>query len=90
VHFILRVIKPVFSDRLSYVTLFQCSLGRPHKTGFTAHFFFSPPPIIDLYMIYVMYNACMVINPTYTGTLEPQIGIYIDHNSNNCEDKSLN
>jgi hypothetical protein len=28
-------IKPLFSDRLSYVTLFQCSLGRSHKTGFT-------------------------------------------------------
>jgi hypothetical protein len=31
VHYIL--IKPVLSDHLSYVTLFQCSLGRLHKTG---------------------------------------------------------
>jgi hypothetical protein len=33
VHFIL--IKPALSDHLSYVTLFQCSLGRSHKTGLT-------------------------------------------------------
>ena len=30
-HFIL--IKPVFRDHMSYVTLFQCSLWRSHKTG---------------------------------------------------------
>ena len=35
VHFIL--IKPVFSDHLSYVTLFQCSLGRSHKTRLTVY-----------------------------------------------------
>jgi hypothetical protein len=28
-------ITPVFSDHLSYVTLFQHSLGRSHKTGLT-------------------------------------------------------
>jgi hypothetical protein len=31
VHFIL--INPVFSDHLSYMTLFQSSHGRSHKTG---------------------------------------------------------
>ena len=31
-HFIL--IKPVFIDHLSYVTLFQCSHGRSYKIGF--------------------------------------------------------
>ena len=25
--------KPVFSDHLCYVTIFQCSLGKSHKTG---------------------------------------------------------
>ena len=34
-HFIL--IKPVLSVHLSYVTLFQCSLGRSHKTGLTVY-----------------------------------------------------
>ena len=29
------MIKPVFSDHLPYVTLFQCSLRRSHKTGLT-------------------------------------------------------
>ena len=29
------LIKPVFSDHLSYVTLFQCYLGRSHETGLT-------------------------------------------------------
>jgi hypothetical protein len=29
------LIKPVFSDHLSYVTLFQCSLGRSHRIGLT-------------------------------------------------------
>ena len=28
-------IKPVFSDHLSYVILFQCSIWRSHKTGLT-------------------------------------------------------
>ena len=32
-HFIL--VKPVFSDHLSYVTIFQCSIGGSHKTGLT-------------------------------------------------------
>ena len=32
-HFTL--IKPLFSDHLFYVTLFQCSLGRSHKTCVT-------------------------------------------------------
>jgi hypothetical protein len=38
-HFIL--IKPVFSDHLCYVTLFQCSLGKSHKTGLTVSSNFS-------------------------------------------------
>jgi hypothetical protein len=29
------LINPVFSDHLSYVTLFQCTLGRSHKTRLT-------------------------------------------------------
>ena len=33
VHFILN--KPAFSDHLSYLAMFQCSIGRPHKTDFT-------------------------------------------------------
>jgi hypothetical protein len=33
VHLIL--IKPVVSNHLSYVTIFQCTLGRSHKTGLT-------------------------------------------------------
>jgi hypothetical protein len=40
-HFIL--IKPVFSDHLSYVTLFQCSLERSHKTGLTVYLFYNYP-----------------------------------------------
>jgi hypothetical protein len=36
VHFIL--IKPVSSDHLSYVTLFQCSFGRSHMTGLTVQY----------------------------------------------------
>jgi hypothetical protein len=35
VHFIL--IKPVFIDHLSYVTLFQCSPGRSHKNGLSVY-----------------------------------------------------
>ena len=31
----LTLIKPVFSDLLSYVTLFKCSVGRSHTTGLT-------------------------------------------------------
>ena len=31
--------KPVFSNHLSYVTLFQCYIGRSHKTGFTKYLF---------------------------------------------------
>jgi hypothetical protein len=33
VHFI--SFKPVLSDNLSYVTIFDCSLGKSHKTGLT-------------------------------------------------------
>jgi len=29
------LLKPVFSNHLSYVTIFQFSLGRSHKTGLT-------------------------------------------------------
>jgi hypothetical protein len=29
--------KPVFSNQLSYVTLFQCSVERTQKTGLTLH-----------------------------------------------------
>jgi hypothetical protein len=35
VHLIL--IKPVLSDHLSYVTPFEYSLERSHKTGLTVH-----------------------------------------------------
>ena len=31
------LIKPVFSDHLSYVTLFQCFLERSHKTALTVY-----------------------------------------------------
>ena len=34
-HFILN--KPVYSDHLSYVTIFQCSLWRSHKAGLTVY-----------------------------------------------------
>ena len=43
-HFIL--IKPVFSDHLSYVTLFQSSQGRSHKTGLTVELFTGKPVFI--------------------------------------------
>ena len=39
VHFI--SIKRVLSDHLSYVTIFNCSLGRSHKTGLTVYLFMS-------------------------------------------------
>jgi hypothetical protein len=43
VHFI--IIKPVFSDHLFYVTLFQCFPGRSHKTGLTCTKW--PPVLCD-------------------------------------------
>lgn len=36
-HFI--IIEPVYSDHMFYVTLFQYSLGRSHKTGFPVNHF---------------------------------------------------
>ena len=45
-HFILQVIKPVFSDNLSYVTIFQCSLGKLHKTDLTVFLYMYHPSII--------------------------------------------
>ena len=44
-HFIL--IKPVFSDHLSYMTLFQSSQGRSHKTDLTAELFTGKPVFLD-------------------------------------------
>jgi len=46
VHFIL--IKPVLSDHLSYVTLFQRSLGRSHNMGLTVLKFVDPPILLLL------------------------------------------
>ena len=54
VHCILT--KPVFSDHLCYVTIFQCSLGKSHKTGLSVFFIFSVflwCPIICLYLFWV-------------------------------------
>ena len=36
-------IKPVLSDHLSYVTVFQCSLERSHKTGLTVNVYMTSP-----------------------------------------------
>jgi hypothetical protein len=49
VHFI--SIKPVFSNHLSYVTLFQCSHGRLHKTGLTVVEYF----VFRAYLISYMH-----------------------------------
>ena len=49
--------KPVFSDHLCYVTIFQCSFGKSHKTGLSVFLifpgFFLWCPIIWLYLFWV-------------------------------------
>ena len=45
-HFILAT--PVLSNHLSYVSLFQCSLERSHKSGLTVHWNLSWEPILSL------------------------------------------
>jgi len=52
-----RYSQTCFSDHLSYVTLFECSPGRSHKTGLTVHdcspffFFTCQQGFISLYVI---------------------------------------
>ena len=74
-HFI--SIKPVLSDYLSYVTLFQCSHGRSYKTGLTVFETFRVQilnstlarkwiiVVVRLLVIYFQYSACKSSSTVY-------------------------